>query len=274
MRSPRRDDDTPKYPEKRNDMSDMNNEASTPQEHDELLGRLAEADPIGPGSIPSSVDQNARRLIDNIVATEIHGGTTSATMDTDQHPVTMTADRLDADEISTRRRARIDAVGSGPRRQLPGRMALLGAVAAVLLLVVGLTVLVPDASTPALAQVKPRPQPPPTPTPVASPRPSRPARSIPKRELQIAGTVQAAYSGADLSVSVDAEGSGSVAEEFPAGEVPAGELRLVGDALYVQVGEQWYRADTDGMFGSIITETRSPIGVGPGAGADRNLRGR
>lgn len=211
-----------------------------------FLARLTAADPIDPVTLPTAGDPEAARLLDDIVAADV---TIEDAPSTATYPLPVRAGTATAGE-------------TGPSRLgllARSRSALVAVAAAVLLLVGAVTVLSPDNTPAAVAEVR---------AAAATTADADTGRitstfqlTYDDAELSDAagGTVEVTYVGGDLGLSVDVDQVpdelGSEADEF----LPAlDDIRLVDDVAYVQQGGTWIAIDTGGLLGDIVVDLVDP----------------
>lgn len=255
-------------------MNEKNHE--TPDSPD-LLDLLGRSDPIDPATLPTSADPSARSMIDRIVAdttptgtavtgTAVTGtGTAAAGSASVVDLESAAGDPADTPLVTTaaRRIERPVPQASGSGR---GRMLWIGSVAAAILLVVGLTAVVGGGGTPALAEVQSAAQ---ATTESDTGRVST-TFSLSGQDsggedgvgesMEAIGTLEAAYDGDDIAFTVDVDGQAG-GEDLPVDELPIGEIRVVDGVLYAFDGSQWLSADTDGLFGTMISDFVDPRSI-------------
>ncbi len=212
----------------------------------DLLARLTAADPIDPVTLPTAGDPEAARLLDDILTTEpaVASNPVAAA-----YPLPVRAATTGAGDAAPSR------LGVLAR----SRGALVAVAAAVLLLVGAVTVLAPDNTPAAVAQVR---------AAAATTADADTGRitstfevTYDDAELSDAagGTVEVTYAGGDLGLSVDVDQVpdelGADADEF----LPAlDDIRLVDDVAYVQQDGTWIAVDTGGLLGDVVVDLIDP----------------
>lgn len=221
-----------------NEGSDFNMNA----DHDnDLLRLLAAADPVDPSTIPSASEQTPQQLLEHIMTEE-----TTGSADYGHRPNQATAMAADAQRAASNRRA-----------SLASRGMLVSAAAAVLILLGGILVFSPDNTQSALATVH---------SAAATTADADTGRITSTFSMEeqgegaegIAGTLEAAYAGADVAVTVDAAGFG---DDDQAERIPIDEFRLIGDTLYVNTEDGWIALDTNGLLGDLVADYIDPRAV-------------
>lgn len=230
------------------------------EHHDDLLNRLAAADPVDPTELPAATDPTAQELLRTTLAKDqnelaLAGSTSSSTpqptpQSESDNPMTPPA--ITTDEPRP----------SGPvvdldkaRRPRRGRGMLVGAAAAVLLLVGGLLVFSPDTTPSAVAAVQSAAQ------AAADADTGRITTTFTASGQDgeefgaLSGSFEAAYAGEDIAVSLSID---EVDASFPVEGLPATEARLVDDVIYVNPEGEWFAVDTDGLLGQVVSDFIDP----------------
>ena len=213
--------------------------------NDDLIQRLAAADPVDPGALPSGTDHAPQQLLENLMTTDSASGST--TQDPDQ-PVEL----LD-----------LPSVRGIDRYRQPGRnrMRVLATVAAALLLAVGFIVFSPDNTPPALATVHSAAQ---TTADFDSGRVNTTFTldgSDGTESGSVGGDVLAEFSGTDIRITGSIDESSMLPGEAEGVLPPNGEARLVDGVLYVSDGEAWYAVETGGLIGQTVVDFVDPRSV-------------
>ena len=207
--------------------------------NDELIERLASADPVDFNSLPSGTDPAPQQLLENIMTT---GSDTGPQID---EPIEL----LELPSVQG-----IDRYGRGGRN----RMRVLATAAAVLILVVGFVVFSPDNTPPALATVHTAAQ---TTADFDSGRVNT-TFAFEGDDGQgadsIGGEVLAEFAGTDVRITGNLDDApGDVAGMLPSD----GEARLIDGVLYVSEGEGWYAVETGGLIGQTVVDFVDPRSV-------------
>ncbi len=218
---------------------------------DDLIQQLAAANPVDRQSIPAADEPAAQSLLENIMNQSSpdhvpHGPPTA--------PAPLEAQSVDGQTYDDVR----DGVRAQPitkRSLLRGRGMLVGAAAAVLLLVGGLLVFSPDSTPSAVATVH---------SAAAAAADADTGRISTTFALngekdgeaeQFEGRFDAAYAGSNVMFSVQIDQQPG---DFALGELPFTDARLVDDVLYVDTGGQWLAVDTEGFLGDMVVQFIDP----------------
>lgn len=196
---------------------------------DDLLARLAAADPVDPATLPSPSDPPARQLLENVMY---------------QQP------NQPAEAGATT----IDPGSARPTGFHRSRGLLVAAAAAVLLLVAGALVFAPDNTPSAVAAVHSAAQ------TTADADSGRITTTFELTQTgggdeRVAGSFEAEYAGSDIAISLQLD---SVPDGMVPGSPELGDARLVDDVLYLNEGGRWLAVDTDGLFGQLIADFVDP----------------
>ncbi len=215
--------------------------------NDDLIQRLAAADPVDPGALPSGTDHAPQQLLENLMTTDSTSGST--TQDQDQE-----VELLDLPTVRG-----IDRYRQTGRN----RMRVLATVAAALLLAVGFIVFSPDNTSPALATVHSAAQ---TTADFDSGRVDTTFSfdgTDGEESGSIGGEVLAEFSGTDIRITGSIDESSILPGEAPGVLPPNGEARLVDGVLYVSEGEgdNWYAVETGGLIGQTVVDFVDPRSV-------------
>jgi hypothetical protein len=226
---------------------------------DELIQHLAAADPLDHDALPSATDPSARKLLETTMtsqnsdlplSTDVESNRGHASAGTPAEAGLVT-DAVDPSQFH---------FDHSPAPKRRGRGLLVGAAAAVLLLVGGLLVFAPDNTPSAVATVH---------SAASTTLEADTARITTDFTLagsdgidegQVTGRFDAAYSDDDLSFSVDfSQFQFEGPEEGPTpDDIPISEARLVDDILYAEMDGQWLAVDTEGLFGNIVNQFVDP----------------
>ncbi len=217
----------------------MNDEFS----HDELMQRLVAADPIDPDTLPSADATAANELMETIMKSD-----SANALGEGAQPEPRTLDLPNVPGVERYARS---------HRRSRSRTLLAGAAAAIVL-IAGLLVFSPDNTAPALATVHSAAQT----TAEADTGRVLTTFSVDGTDGaeagQVAGSLEASFNGADVSLSVDIdEAVGS--EEL--GALPASEARLIDGVLYVNAEPQWYAVETAGFLSQSLVDVVDPRSV-------------
>lgn len=218
---------------------------------DDFFSRLAAADPLDHDALPSATDPSARQLLENAMTTNTPHSANQGSDQTFGANDRKVTDPIDPSEF------RFDHKPASKQR---GRGMLVGAAAAVLLLVGGLLIFSPDNTPSAVAAVH---------SAASATLDADTARITTEFTLEgtdgvesgeVSGQFDAAYADDDISFSLDAESlvfDGP--EDAPSpDDIPVSEARLVDDILYVQLEDQWLAVDTDGILGNVVNQFADP----------------
>lgn len=213
---------------------------------DDLIQQLAAADPVDRQSIPAAGEPAAQSLLENIMNQSSQDPSTSGPPPA---PVPVGVP-VGADLLSD---ASNQPVAS--RSLLRGRAMLVGAAAAVLLLVGGLLVFSPDSTPSAVATVH---------SAAAATAGADTGRISTTFALQgqqegtveqFEGRIDASYAGSDVMLSLQID---EQPDDFGLNELPFSDARLVDDVLYVDGGDQWLAVDTEGFLGDLVGQFVDP----------------
>lgn len=215
--------------------------------NDDLMNRLAAADPIDHRSLPSPDAPEARQLLENAM---------NANPPIDQ-PDPAAADPAAADPVRILELPDVPGLDrySGRGRS---RALLVGAAAAVVLLVAGFLVFAPDNATPALAAVHSAAQ------ATADADTGRVTTTFSlngtdgTESEQIAGRLEASFASADIAFSVEID---ETVGTSGLGDFPVTDARLVDGVFYASDGTQWYSVDTGGFIGQTLVDVVDPRSV-------------
>ncbi len=209
---------------------------------DDLIQQLAAADPVDRQSIPAAGEPAAQSLLENIMNQSSQDPSTSGPPPA---PVPVAAD-LSSDGSNE------PVTG---RSLLRGRAMLVGAAAAVLLLVGGLLVFSPDSTPSAVATVH---------SAAAATAGADTGRISTTFALQgrqegtverFEGRVDASYAGSNVMLSLQVD---EQPDDLGLDELPFSDARLVDDVLYVDGGDQWMAVDTEGFLGDLVGQFIDP----------------
>ncbi len=217
---------------------------------DDLLARLADADPIDPDALPTPTSPRARQLLEDIMTDHTLDDTDTHTADHAlDHNDRQSADRstpvLDLPEVAGIERY------AAPRRQ---RLGVIAAIAAVFIVVTGFVVLSPDGTEPALASVQSAAR------ATAEIESGRASTTFELRATDgttaevLSGEVLTEFSGMDIAATIDVDEDAGRASGLP-DDI---EVRLVDGVIYGHDGTSWYAADTGGTLGQAAVERVDP----------------
>ncbi|MGI9616947.1 MAG: hypothetical protein ACR2QO_28785 [Acidimicrobiales bacterium] len=224
--------------------------------NDELLARLADADPIDPTTLPTSTAPAAQKLLEEIMTNghQLTGpdSNTDPSPNTDPHP-DHGAEVLDLPEVDG-----IDRYAA-PRRQ---RLGVIAAIAAVFIAIVGFVVVSPNGTEPALASVQ---------SAARATAEIESGRATTTFELEatdgdrsemLSGEVQTEFSGTNVAASFSLDELAGELAEGNANFLPESvDVRLVDGVLYGYDGEQWFAVETGGTLGQSVVERVDPRSV-------------
>lgn len=224
----------------------------TESHDDDLLRRLAAADPLDDRSLPTAGDPTPRQLLESIM-----------TDTTDTAPsLDPASDGLDAPAGGKAPILDLPTVAGvdrfSPRRR--SRATLLAAVAAVVAIVAGFALFSPGSTEPALAAVHSAAQ------ATADFDSGRVTTTFAVTGADgdggvetITGTAEAVFSGDDVAVTGEIDGGveGAPINELP----PTVELRLIDGTVYGSDGTTWYALETGGFIGSTAADMIDPRNV-------------
>lgn len=227
-------------------------DANTPQSgptRDEFFARLAAADPVDPATLPSVDAPSASQLLDEILATPAGEPTRPG------EPIVTSAPGTGSGSESSSWARRLVSQGRG---------TLVAVAAAVLVLVGAVTVLAPDNTPAALAEVH---------SAAATTADADRGRIVTSFAVdyadaemtdQAGGQVEVIYDGGDLGISVlledlpaELDGEAEVDALLPALD----DIRLVDGVAYVQQGDRWIAVDTGGLLGDLVVRYVDPRNV-------------
>ena len=219
----------------------------------EFLDRLAAADPVEPTTLPTATDPEARQLLTDILTAEPDPsiGWDESARPTEA-PVLVGAGAGPATGARAAGRGRSGLLGRG-------RGTLLATAAAVAVVAGAVTVLAPDNTPAAVAEVH---------SAAATTAASDTGRIATTFRLDYAddveqgsagGTIEAVYADDDLALSI---GFDELPDELQAEAdefLPVlDDIRLVDDVAYVQQGGQWIGVDTGGLLGDVVVRYVDP----------------
>ncbi len=215
-----------------------------------FLERLAAADPADPATLPSAQAPEAQQLLVDILAAD--PGTRADRAETarpTEPPVLATPGRATTPSMARRRTGLLGR----------GRATLVAVAAAVAVVAGAVTVLAPDNTPAAVAEVR---------SAAATTADADTGRIATTFRLSYAddtdqgaagGTIEAVYADDDLALSV---GFDELPEELraEAGEfLPVlDDIRLVDDVAYVQQDGRWIGVDTGGLLGDVVVRYVDP----------------
>lgn len=237
-------------------------------ENDDLLARLAAANPITDSDIGSANTPAAQQILENAMNRET--ANTSGESYTDHYQrthVPVIGQEVPTEPpVATPADAPLtvpfgaDAVTPRPR-QSRSRGMLVGAAAAVLILFGGLLVFLPDNTPSAVATVR---------SAAAAAADADSGRiettftasgTDGQETGSVSGTFNASYSGSDIAFTVNLDAIEGLEEADELAEIPVQEVRFVDGIAYVNVADEWLAIDTDGLLGRTVTDFVDPRSV-------------
>lgn len=217
--------------------------------NDDLMNRLAAADPTDHRSLPTSDAPEARQLLENAMSAHPSIDEPARAPAADVPAADAPVRLLDLPEVPGLDRY------SGHGRS---RILLVGAAAAVILLVAGFLVFAPDNATPALAAVHSAAQ------ATAAADTGRVTTTFSlegtdgAESEQIAGRLEASFASGDIAFSVEIDETIGTSD---LGALPVTEARLVDGVFYANDGTQWYSVETSGFIGQTLVDVVDPRSV-------------
>ena len=242
------------------DPTNHNTSKSPAADNDDFMIRLAAANPVAGWDVPSAKDPSAQNILENAMKSENAQESESYT----DHYQRTHVPLADYDGAAVQAPAAAAATPMISNKPAPAaargrsRLMLVSAAAAVLILFGGLLVFSPDTTPSAVATVH---------SAAAAAADADSGRiettfaaegTDGEESGSLEGSFQAAYSGSDISFTVDVDAIEG-AEEL--GEIPVSEVRLVDEVLYVNEGERWLALDTEGLIGQMVTDFVDPRSV-------------
>ena len=219
---------------KSNDREASDSEISDSEVSAELMNRLSLADPVDPDELPDLDERKPQQLLESIMSNQ-----SAENQSAEQHPAITTMN---------------------PRQ--PRRLGLMiGAAAAVLLLVGGVFAFAPSNTEPALAVVH---------SAAASTAEANTGRvtvtlngegtegSEVGESGQVAGEVTVAFAGGDYSATVEVT---EMSTEGGLDEFPVTESRLVDGTVYLNNEGQWYQMEAPEFLGETLVDIVDPRSV-------------
>jgi hypothetical protein len=215
--------------------------------NDELIASLADADPVAGDQLPDATSPHAQQLLEDIM-------TSTPPSRDNQAPDSLAADGDTTPVLDLPQVEGIDRYAA-PRRQ---RLAVIAAVAAVFLAVVGFIVVSPSGTEPALASVH---------SAARATAEAERGRSMTTFELQatdgemsetVAGRVATEFDGTNVAATIDLDELSAEANSFVPTSV---DVRLVDGVIYGRDGDSWYAFETGGAIGQTAVEQVDPRSV-------------
>ena len=231
-------------------MSDRDpNQHETTADDERFLDQLRLADPVDPATLPSATGPEAVRLLDQVLAPEHDQALASEPADRAATPTVVTS--LPGSGAAARRRSGLLGRGRG---------AMVAAAAAVAVVAGAVTVLSPDNTPAAVAEVR---------AAAATAADADTGRITSTFEIDYAdeeltdeagGQVEVLYDGRDVALSVELDDIpdelGTEADDL----VPLlDDIRLVDDIAYIQEAEgEWIAIDNGGLIGDVVERLIDP----------------